>query len=123
MIGKEQLRQTEDERPREADIFGDPQLPGPIEERGTPGPVSDEDESSLPHSRERVREPHDVLALDQAPDAHEDRAIVDLPGARPRTCPKEIEVDAAVHDLGLAAGLGDLRLELPAQVVRDRDQG
>ena len=35
---------------------------------------------------------------------------------------KELEVDAAVDDLGLAAGLGDLRLELAAEVVGDGDQ-
>ena len=104
------------------DTAGDLDVRSPLE-LGPERPVTDEEESPLPHSRERVREPNDVFALDQTPDANEDRAIVDLPGARHRTCPKEIEVDPAIDDLGLAARLRDLRLQLPAEVVRDRDQG
>src|SRR6185503_9115480 len=84
--------------------------------------VTDEDEAALAELCERVGQPNDVLALDQAPDADEHRSVPALSGARHRTCLEEREVDPRVDDLGLAARLGDLGLELAAQVVGNSDQ-
>src|SRR5207342_3960401 len=84
--------------------------------------VADEDEEAGLEPGEGIREPDDVLPLDQAPDADEDGPVPALSGARHRTCLEETEVDAAVDDFRLAAGFGDLRLELAAEVVGDCDQ-
>ena len=80
--------------------------------------VADEGQRSLAEPRERVRQPDDVLALDQRADADEGRAWPVGCGAERA---EALEVDAAVHDLGLAARLRRALLELPAQPVRDRD--
>ena len=87
--------------------------------------VADENEAPAVERRERIREPHDVLPLDQAPDADENRAICStcpVPGTGYGLALEEREVDAAVDDFRLAAGFGDLRLELAAEVVGDGDQ-
>ena len=80
------------------------------------GAVAGEGERSLAEQRERVGEPHDVLALLERADAEEARRPV---GRRRDREP--LEVDAARDDLRLAARLGHLRLELAAQVLGDAD--
>ena len=84
-------------------------------------PVADEGERAAAERRERIGEADDVLALGERADADERR-----PRAAPRRAAasaNRVEVDARVDDLGLAARLRQLLLELAPQVVRDRDHG
>ncbi len=57
------------------DAAGDLDIGSPFQFR-TERPVADKDQFALAQARERVREAHDVLALDQASDADEDRAVL-----------------------------------------------
>ena len=79
-------------------------------------PVAGEGERSLAEACEGVGEADDVLPLVERADAEEARR------ARRRLGDREaLAVDAARDDLDLAARLGQLRLELAAQVVGDAD--
>ena len=80
------------------------------------GPVAGKGERSLAETRERVGEAHDVLPLVERADAEK----AGRPGRRLGDR-EALAVDAARDDLHLAAGLGQLRLELPPQVVGDAD--
>ena len=81
-------------------------------------PVADERQRAGADPLEGVRKTHDVLPLDQRPDAEvRGRAFGRGLDAEP------LQVDAAVDDLDLAAGLRDLRLELVTKVVGDGDDG
>ena len=75
--------------------------------------VADEREGAAAEPRERVGEPHDVLALGQRPDVDErgrlERRAAGATGA------EALEVDARVDDLGLAA-----RLRQPSSSSRRR---
>ena len=79
--------------------------------------VPHEDETAPPQALEGLCEPNDILPLGQAADADEDRPV-----AVPRRRSEQLEVDAAVDDMRLALRLGDLQLELAAEVVGDGDQ-
>ena len=63
-------------------------------------------------------QPDNVLSLGQRPEAQIGTRSVGRGGR-----PEPVEVDAAVHDLGLAPRSRDLALELPAQIVGDGDHG
>src|SRR5918997_6193661 len=80
--------------------------------------VADERQRPFLDLLEGVREPHDVLALAKRAHAEETRRRIwwwlDA---------KPLEVDAAVHDLDLAACVRDLRLELATEVVGDGNDG
>ena len=78
--------------------------------------VADEGQRPLSEAREGVGEAEDVLAPDQRRDAEEARLA-----CRRRRHREAFEVDAGVDHLRLAARLGNLRLELTAQVVGDGD--
>ena len=79
--------------------------------------VADERQRPLAEPAEGVREPDDVLPLDQRADADERRARA----GRALEQPEALQVDAAVDDLGLRRGLGDRRDEPSAQPVGDGD--
>ena len=81
-------------------------------------PVPHEDEPSPTQAFESLGKPNDVLPLGEAADADEDRPIT-----VPRRRGEQLQVDAAVDDVSLALRLGNLQLELAAQVVGDGDQG
>ena len=91
--------------------------PGRPSSGRTQGPVTDERQRSLAEPLEGVREPDDVLPLDQRADAEK--------GGRRAGCaleqPEPLQVDAAVDDLRLRGGVGDRRDEPPAQPLGDRD--
>src|SRR5213076_2836724 len=81
-------------------------------------PIADEGELAHAEPAERLGEPHDVLALRQRAEAEEPRLAV-----RRGLDAEALEVDAGVDHLGLAAGLGNLGLELTTEVVGDGDHG
>ena len=68
--------------------------------------------------RERVREPHDVLALAQRADAE----VTGRAFRRGRDG-EALEVDTARHDLGFTDRIGELRLQLAPQVLGHADDG
>src|SRR5205823_4953114 len=79
-------------------------------------PVAEESQGSLVDPIERVCESEDVLARNERTDAEV--------GGRPvrRGLHAEaVEVDAARDDLDLPARLGQLELELAAEILRDGD--
>jgi ABC-2 type transport system ATP-binding protein len=78
--------------------------------------VAGERERSLAEQREGVGETHDVLAFLERADAQEARRAL---GSRSEG--EALEIDAARHDLRLAARRGNLRLELAPQIVRHAD--
>ena len=82
-------------------------------------PVADEGQCPLAEPAERVGEADHVLPLDQRADADEGRAWACSAVERPEA----VEVDAAVHDLGLAARLRHRLLEPRSQPVRNGDHG
>ena len=79
----------------------------------------------LPQRVEGAREPDGVLALDERADAEEGRAgtvPAELARAAAGSCPRKRSRSTPESiDLGLAARLRHLRLELAAQVVGDGD--
>src|ERR671937_1202984 len=78
--------------------------------------VADERQLAGPETAERLGEADDVLALGQRAEAEERLLAVGL-----RLDAKALEVDPRVDHLGLAAGLGNLRLELATQIVGNGD--
>ena len=99
----------------------------PSLERGAERSVADEGQRALAAVLEGAREAEDVLALREAAEAEERRAVA-APAevaagllAVPRR--EALEVDAAVDDLGLSAGVGDGQLEAVAKPARDGDDG
>ena len=87
--------------------------------------VSDEGECALPPTLEGAGQPQDVLSFGERSETEEYGSF----GLPPELAPcvyrvsdrKALEVDAGVDDLDLPGCLGDSRLELPAQPVRDGD--
>ena len=91
---------------------------GPALDGAAQRPVADERQRAGADPLEGVRQTHDVLPLDQRPDAEvRGRAVGRGLDAEP------LQVDPTVDDLDLAAGFRDLRLELVAKVVGDGDDG
>ena len=92
----------------------------PALERRPQWPIADDRERCIGvlEPAESLCEPHDVLAFDQRADEEVGRRATRRGRNRER-----VQIDAAIHDLGLAAGLRHGPLELPAQVARNGDNG
>ena len=113
----EHVRRGEVERHRVVrEVAGDGD-PGPSFELRPQRAIADEGQRPLAEPVEGLGEPDDVLPFDQRADAEEGGARA----GRALEQPEPLQVDAAVHDLGLRRGRTDRRDEPLAQPLGDRD--